>query len=46
MYFDSKVLDPPSPNKLITTTTTTTIHNIKLQETKSSSDSVVLLDYI
>jgi len=49
MYFDSKVLAPPSPNELITTIIIIIIiiiHNIKLRETKSGSDSVVLLDYI
>lgn len=43
MYFDNKVLAPPPLNKLITVII---IHNIKWRETKTGSDSVVLLDYI
>ena len=49
MYFDNKVLAPPPPNKLITIIIKIKIiiiHNIKLRETKTGSDSVVLLGYI
>ena len=46
MYFDNKVLAPPPPNKLITIIIIIIIHNIKLRETKTGSDSVVLLGYI
>ena len=45
MYFDN-VLAPPPPNKLITIIIIIIIiHNIKLRETKTGSDSVVLLEY-
>jgi hypothetical protein len=44
MYFDNKVLAPPPTSKLIIAIII--IHNIKLRETKTGSDSVVLLDYI
>jgi len=48
MYFDNKVLAPPPTNKLIIAIIIIIIiiHNIKLRETKTGSDSVVLLDYI